>query len=397
MGDIAWAKPAFELQAAGAQAAPLLRSALAKSPDSPKLLLRLAGVQLDECDFHGAADTLARLLRVEPRDDQARAGLARCFDELGRHADALRIVEEAGASCAAPAVLYQRALALERLNRADVAERTYRSLLQIAPTHHHACARLMGLLRRAGRTEEALAACEALSERGVGHAQLWLDWGRALAAAGRGEEAAGLLFDPRRIGRAELAAAADHETPQAFCAALADALANHPLQLERLSRADANRGSRRVHHLIGGPRPELFRALAATLQAIVDRFLRGLAPVGAPDRWLRARPAKARLNCWGLLQSAGAFETWHAHPGGWLSGVCYFRLPASFSADGEGEGCIEFGPPPGMALAPYAPMRIAPREALVLLAPSHYLHRTIPFTAGGERISFAFDVVPDAA
>jgi hypothetical protein len=40
--------------------------------------------------------------------------------------------------------------------------------------------------------------------------------------------------------------------------------------------------------------------------------------------------------------------------------------------------------------------RYLPREGMLLLAPSHYQHRTIPSGAGEYRISVAFDVVPDS-
>ena len=39
--------------------------------------------------------------------------------------------------------------------------------------------------------------------------------------------------------------------------------------------------------------------------------------------------------------------------------------------------------------------RYAPREGTLLLAPSHYLHRTIPTGSDEPRVSFVFDVVPD--
>jgi hypothetical protein len=256
----------------------------------------------------------------------------------------------------------------------------------------------MKLLRKSGRLEEALAACEALAAQGVRHSQLLLDWGRALAANGHREPARALMFDPARVGRFELAAPGAFSEASAFRAALADALSNHPLVLASFGLRDANRGSRRVEHLLGGGRPELARVMAETLQGAIDRFVVALRPLYDPDPWLAARPRRARLALWGLIQRSGEFEDWHSHPGGWLSGVCYLRLPRPFSADGDGAGCIEFGPPSGLAeagQAPCAPQKIAPREGLLLMAPSHYMHRTIPFADAGERISFAFDVIPD--
>lgn len=397
---LCWGAPTFESQAAPEQAVALLQRALEAAPGNPRLLARLAAVQRDRYDFAGAAASYETLRRAAPEDVAIRIRLAACLNELGRAAEALQLLETSDAlGPLEPEALYQRATALIGLGRLDAAERDLGAALAAAPDHRNACGALLRLLRKADRNQEALAACEALAVLGVGHAQLLLDWGLALAACGQQRRASALMFDPARLGRASLPAPAPFAEPTQFCAALSETLSAHPLVLSQLAWRDANRGSRRVHQLLGGRRTDLVRALAASLEDAIDRFVGGLPAQGEADPWLMARPRRARLSCWGLIQRAGEFEEWHSHPAGWLSGVCYLRLPRAFRTEGEGEGCIEFGPPPGLAEAGCAPcqaLRVAPQEGLVLLAPSHYLHRTIPFAAPGERISFAFDVVPDA-
>jgi tetratricopeptide (TPR) repeat protein len=376
-----------------------LRRALAVAPDNPRLLARLGEVQFERYDFRAAAVTYETLLRLEPGDTVARARLAGCLNELGREAEALAQLSALDDD-AAPDALYQRAVALTGLGRAPEAETQLRALLARAPGHRNACGALMRILRKGERWREAAQTCEALARRGVRHAQLLLDWGYALAACGEADSAAALTFDPARLGCLALPPPAPFAEAAEFCAAFAGELTRHPLVLSELGRRDANRGSRRVHQLLGGARPELARGLVASLQALIGRFVAGLETHAdePSDPWLAARPRRARLSCWGLIQRAGEFEAWHSHPAGWLSGVCYLALPAPFSARGEGEGCIEFGLPAALAdagRAPSAALRIAPRVGRVLLAPSHYLHWTIPFSAAGERVSFAFDVVPD--
>jgi hypothetical protein len=122
------------------------------------------------------------------------------------------------------------------------------------------------------------------------------------------------------------------------------------------------------------------------------------APKDGFDPWPIARPSAARPRPWGLIQRRDEYEEGHIHPGGWLSGVYYVRIPAIVSAVGDGPGCIEFGPPSSLAdtmpgLAPTG--RYLPKEGMLLLAPSHYQHRTIPSGADEQRISVAFDLVPD--
>jgi len=39
---------------------------------------------------------------------------------------------------------------------------------------------------------------------------------------------------------------------------------------------------------------------------------------------------------------------------------------------------------------------IRPREGLMLLFPSYFYHRTVPFSAAEPRVSIAFDAIPIA-
>jgi hypothetical protein len=114
----------------------------------------------------------------------------------------------------------------------------------------------------------------------------------------------------------------------------------------------------------------------------------------ADDSWLQCRPVSAQLRAWGLIQGSGAYEEWHTHRGGWLSGVYYIAIPDEFSTDDDGAGCIELGPPKSLADRYPETLRIAPRSGMLLLMPSHFHHCTIPFVSQGKRISFAFDVRP---
>jgi hypothetical protein len=271
-----------------------------------------------------------------------------------------------------------------------------RAVLAADPNHRPAFRHYGKILRRSARLGELLAACGDLHARGAGHAQLLYVWGTALALAGREEEARAILFDRSRVAEITLPAPEGFADIAEFNAALAEEILTNPDRLSDFPAEDeANRGSSRVHDLFSGRRPELVGALMDSLQALVEAY----APpaTGAFDPWLDARPAEAHLRAWGLIQRGGEYEEWHSHPSGWLSGVYYVRVPASVSAEGDGPGCIEFGPPTAVQRAlpnHVEPWRYAPSEGRLLLAPSHYAHRTIPSGADSYRISLAFDVVP---
>ena len=167
-------------------------------------------------------------------------------------------------------------------------------------------------------------------------------------------------------------------------------------RLSQLPADEANRGSSRVHSLFAGDNPEIVRLLLGAIKRLVAAF--PAAAPGAFDPWAEARPERAHLRTWGLIQRNTDYEEWHLHRGGWLSGVYYARLPSSVSAEGPGRGCIEFGPPGAIARAmpDFIPVsRYRPSEGMLLLAPSHYRHRTIATDADEYRVSVAFDVVSD--
>ena len=90
----------------------------------------------------------------------------------------------------------------------------------------------------------------------------------------------------------------------------------------------------------------------------------------------------------------GGHQTEHIHPGGWLSGVFYLKLPKSNEQE---EGSMEFGQwgynyP--ILKKDYPRKRYYPKNGDIVLFPSSHFHRTIPFHLNEERISIAFDLTP---
>jgi tetratricopeptide (TPR) repeat protein len=108
------------------------------------------------------------------------------------------------------------------------------------------------------------------------------------------------------------------------------------------------------------------------------------------DMW----PEVFTLNGWFVRLVQHGHHKFHIHPTGWLSGVIYLNLPRPLEAE---EGAIEFG------LNGYdLPMLKAscpkhlhqPQRGDIVLFPSSLFHRTLPFTASGERVVVAFDLYP---
>ena len=102
---------------------------------------------------------------------------------------------------------------------------------------------------------------------------------------------------------------------------------------------------------------------------------------------------------WGTVLKGGGRQSPHMHPLGWLSGVYYVDLPADMQADAANAGWLEFGAPPDRYYCsdPPATQSYAPAAGRLILFPSWFWHRTLPFGSSAARISIAFDVMPDFA
>ena len=385
-----WGPPLPERVAPPTAVQALLERALASSPANPLLHAKLGHLRLDRKDYRAAAESFATALRLGDSAADTRPLLARCFNYLHRHREALDTLSPFGLPS------FERGRALMELGDTGAAEREFRAVLAADPDEPASCRMLCRLLRHGGRVAEQLAACEDLADRGAANAQLLYNWGWALALAGDHEGARRLMFEPERIALLEVRAPEGFADIRAFNSALAEEILTNPNKVSDFPEEDeANRGSCRVDNLFAGRRTDLIDLLLRSVEAEVERW----TPAARPgfDPWPRLRPAAARLRPWGLIQRRDEYEEGHIHPTGWLSGVYYVKIPSIVSAAGPGPGCIEFGPPTAVAreMPELAPTRrYVPEEGRLILAPSHFQHRTIPSGVDQHRISIAFDVVP---
>jgi tetratricopeptide (TPR) repeat protein len=108
------------------------------------------------------------------------------------------------------------------------------------------------------------------------------------------------------------------------------------------------------------------------------------------EEYFKVSASDFDMDAWAVALEAGGRQGEHLHPGGWISGVYYTHIE---SAWGEGEGALEMG-----VVDEGKKFRtlhtIHPVSGKMVLFPSYYRHRTVPFATGTIRISFAFDVTP---
>jgi tetratricopeptide (TPR) repeat protein len=136
------------------------------------------------------------------------------------------------------------------------------------------------------------------------------------------------------------------------------------------------------------------RAFEQMVRRAVESFIAAL-PAQSSHPFVASRPSEWSLTMWANVIESEGFQVPHIHPSGWLSAVYYVKVPEVVRSEGQ-SGWIEFGEPYQDIAHNVRPETLAlrPEDGLLLLFPSYFYHRTLPFQSNERRISIAFDVVP---
>jgi len=109
--------------------------------------------------------------------------------------------------------------------------------------------------------------------------------------------------------------------------------------------------------------------------------------------FIKKWPSKYTLPAWQVILKKQGHQSRHIHPSGWLSGVIYLKVVPSFK---KNEGAIEFSLNGKKYYDAESPKVVhLPKTGDIVLFPSSLHHRTIPFSSDTDRISIAFDLVPN--
>lgn len=334
-------------------------------------------------------------LALQPDLHTARLNLGSVWlaeGEARRALDCFRAV--AAAWPAAPRIAYNEGVALQTLGDDAAACAAFERALLAEPGHLEALNNLCVSLLRLGRAADALAVCDRQLALAPVQRKPLAYRAAALLELGRRDEAALLLDFPRLVRRHELPAPAGFGSLAAFNAALAAHVRAHPsLRFEPPDRSTRG-GSQTGELLVGEQGP--CAALATAIRAAVTGYLAEL-PARAPDHPYASQvPARWRLATWAVVLAAQGHQGPHFHPSGFLSGVYYVSLPPDMQRASPDAGALEFGRTEEAVGGRAEPLihLVQPAEGSLLLFPSYFYHRTLPFESTAERISIAFDVIP---
>jgi uncharacterized protein (TIGR02466 family) len=286
---------------------------------------------------------------------------------------------------------YNLGTALSIAGEFGEAEKTFHSALKFGPSLSRAKLALGAAQIGLGKAEAAIGLCDAASPDDC---EMLALKSFAMAAHGLGDEARAFIDYDRFVNSFTLLTPSGYGSLEVFNDRLVEHILEHPtLAHAPTSHATVN-GQHTGNMLIEPKGP--FADFEKALWQAVGSYQKELSQLaGHPFRGDREL---AELVVWAIVMESGGYQVPHIHPTGWISGVYYPRLPAFEAATKveDSAGCLEFGtPPPDIPFdgEPYL-KTVQPEEGMLVLFPSFFYHRTIPFEAEAARVSIAFDFRP---
>lgn len=423
-----WIQEAQSLYAQGRLAAAevLLQRLLAQVPEHVDALLVLGLIEQQRREPQRAQALLARAAALAPTRADVLTNYGNLLRESGRQEDALPFLEQAAKLAPAHAlILINLGLVYQDLEQMPQAEQAYRAALaaqpdlaqahqnlghflmrsdlqqarthliralQLNPGLHLAYKDLCAVLLSLGQAEPALALSRSRLQRSPGDQDALAIMLMALHELGLEAQAQQWLNFDVWLKRYTLSAPPGYASLADFNAALQAHVRAHP-KLTSVVFGQATHNGKRVNDLLvapKGPVQLLEHMMLQQLQAYWEAL-----PKMQGSTLMGPMPAPNGLRSWAVLMERNGYETPHIHPDGLVSGVYYVCLPSVVvQGDANHSGWIEFGvPDPVYALRRSAPTRLVqPVAGDMLLFPSYFWHRTIPFNSGQQRLSIAFDL-----
>ncbi len=369
------------------------RGALESNPDDGNALHCLANA-LRATDRHQeAAGIYAAAVKILSGDPSLWSNYGATLQTLGRADEAIPMLERAVELSPGRAELHSN-LGNARLaaGQADAAVKSYRDALRLDPNFAPAYTNLANALMQAGENREAEDVLQRCLEVRPGDCKALAYLAAAAGETGDLATRDRLMDFDHLMADRRLPVPEGYECLEAFNRALVDHVTRHGTRKWEPVTKTTRRGSQTGELLDESPGP--VAALEQMVREAVVDYLAAI-PDEADHPFLATAPEEWRLTMWATILEEGGHQAAHLHPTGWLSGVYYAAVPEA-ATDEEQAGWIEFGRPPDnfRMSRPAATRLIEPEAGLMLLFPSYFYHRTIPFAGDGLRVSIAFDVMP---
>lgn len=356
-------------------------------------LARLRWVRGDTADY---ARDFEQAVAARPDDVSLRVRCADLLRRGGRLDDAEELLN-AGLLRAPGEPALQAALGVVRGEAGDIAGAADVLSAAHAQLPHDWSLRenLTATLLQAGDPQAALAHVDA-ALRVTPHHSAWLAH-RAVALRMLGDPEYVHLYDFERMVRPrELGTPEGFATIEAFNAALAERLrAMHQLDAHPIDQS-LRHGTQTSKSLLEVDDP-LIRAFLAAVDVALTQHIAEMPDDPTHPVWSRKpKSGRAKLvGCWSVRLRSGGYHVNHVHPEGWISSAYYVAVPREVAGANDHRGWIQFGEPRWPTPGVTAERFVEPKPGRLVLFPSCMWHGTVPFHEGEERLTIAFDAVPD--
>jgi putative 2-oxoglutarate-Fe(II)-dependent oxygenase superfamily protein/tetratricopeptide repeat protein len=313
--------------------------------------------------FEQAAEAYRKVLRFAPDAPEAQRNLGIALEKAGRRAEAIDI---------------------------------YRAVVARRPDWPVAYSNLANALLAAGEAGATVETCDRwLALRPANMEALAL---KSLALFEAGErEAARHLIDFDFVRTFKIPVPDGYGSLEEFNRALVETVMEHPtLHVPPAEDPHYHHPALAITTTLFGPREGPIAALETASREAVADYLAAIPP-GSSHQFLMKPPKRWEFASWAAVLNFQGNLTPHIHLDGYVSGVYYPQLPDIVGRSEHGqEGFFELGRPPEdfPLKATTEIMPVKPEPGLMILFPSYFYHRTIPFESDQRRISVAFDAMP---
>lgn len=286
---------------------------------------------------------------------------------------------------------------LVRLGDVQTGLRAHAQALALAPNDAELHTNHAASLLVAGRPEDALSAAETACALAPRHQQAQALRLLAWRLLGDTAKAQAVCDVARFVQVFDLPAPAGFKNMAEFNTALAHEL--RALHVDRRAPIDQTLrgGTQTLGDLFEQGHP-LVDALKARISQAVQSYIDQLPRNQGHPFLGRCSGAWRYTDSWSSRLQQQGFHTDHVHPHGWVSSVYYVAVPGGVVDSPQHEGWLQFGRPdlplPGLDRDTLVQHRVAPQAGRLVLFPSMLWHGTVPFSAAGERLTIAFDLVP---
>ena len=373
------------------------RAALELDPANGSALHCLANALRADDRYEEAANAYAKAARQITDDPALWSNYGATLLTLGRAQEAVEASRRALGLSPDQAELHSNlGNALAALGDEEAAAAAYREAMRIEPQFVPAYTNLAGLLLKSGDAAEAAAVLRQCLEIDPGNTKALAFLAAAAHEVGDDETRGRLVDFDRLVASRQIEAPPGYADLAAFNRALVEHVSAHgTLTWERITKT-TRKGGQTGELLDASPGP--IEALEGVIRQAVDEYIAAL-PDDPSHPFVGARPDEWTLTVWATVLGREGHQDAHIHPTGWLSGVYYAAVPPTDVGARPDTGWIEFGRPPDDMRVTRSPdvRTYAPRPGRMLLFPSYFHHRTVPWQGEGRRISIAFDVMPAPA